>query len=380
MQPSELEDALLDAARRHFQEADLDGVAVFLDPQHPQRSLAEWGRTKFAIELDVEELVGKNADEVAEVLEERVRNAYREREVTYPVESCVDRAFRTEGVSPAETAQAIAGWANTKFNVDWSPEDVLGKQAAEVRDSLIEMSRSFFDGKLQTEIDQNVVGKSRDDAVAWAKKRFGRAWNQQRFEQFNRDRSNGEQSNGEQSNGEQSNGDLSAALFEQGREMLRWELTRLEQYVLLRIYDQAWKDHLLEMDHLKTAIMQRPLGGDQTHPQSQFAIEGRDLFRGMWERIAARVTDIVFKISATPDGDGGEDRQDTRSAGRLALGHADATGAGFASADQQAAMRAQGSDGKVETIRREQPRVGRNEPCPCGSGKKYKQCHGKGKG
>jgi len=62
--------------------------------------------------------------------------------------------------------------------------------------------------------------------------------------------------------------------------------------------------------------------------------------------------------------------------------HADATGAGFAGAgaDQAAAMRAQGAEAKVETIRREQPKVGRNEPCPCGSGKKYKQCHGKGVG
>ena len=83
-----------------------------------------------------------------------------------------------------------------------------------------------------------------------------------------------------------------------GREMLRWELSQLERYVLLRIYDQAWKDHLLEMDHLKSAIMQRPLGGDQSHPQSQFAIEGRDLFTQMWDRIANRVTDIIFKIRA----------------------------------------------------------------------------------
>ncbi|MHC4697931.1 MAG: SEC-C metal-binding domain-containing protein [Planctomycetota bacterium] len=155
------------------------------------------------------------------------------------------------------------------------------------------------------------------------------------------------------------------------------ELTRLEHAVLLRIYDLAWKDHLLEMDHLKDAIMQRPLGGDQTHPQSQFAIEGRELFSQMWARIAGRVTDIVFKIRAT----GGE--RDGVPGGRgplqVAMSHADATGAGFtgAAADHSAAMKAQGVEGKVETIRREAPKVGRNKPCPCGSGKKYKNCHGK---
>jgi preprotein translocase subunit SecA len=126
--------------------------------------------------------------------------------------------------------------------------------------------------------------------------------------------------------------------------------------------------------------MQRPLGGDQTHPQSQYAIEGRDLFTQMWGRISGRVTDIVFKIRAAggtdADGDGQADAQ--RGPRTFAFRHADSTGAGFASADQQAAMRAQGTEGKVETIRREQPKVGRNAPCPCGSGKKYKQCHGKG--
>ncbi|HOQ85599.1 MAG TPA: SEC-C metal-binding domain-containing protein, partial [Phycisphaerae bacterium] len=59
--------------------------------------------------------------------------------------------------------------------------------------------------------------------------------------------------------------------------------------------------------------------------------------------------------------------------------HDSAIGAGFAgaSADQQAGLRAQGEGAKPVTIRREQPKVGRNDPCPCGSGKKFKQCHGK---
>ncbi len=179
------------------------------------------------------------------------------------------------------------------------------------------------------------------------------------------------------------NGDVKAALLAQGREMLRWELTRLEQFVLLRLYDQAWKDHLLEMDHLKTAIMQRPLGGDQSHPQSQFAIEGRDLFSQMWTRIAERVTDIIFKVRLTQDAGEVSTLQGLKVA---KFSHADSTGAGFAgtqlasggtTADQAAAMRAQGTEGKVETIRREKPKIGRNAPCPCGSGKKYKQCHGK---
>ena len=197
--------------------------------------------------------------------------------------------------------------------------------------------------------------------MQWGRKRFSGWWDQRLFDQ--------------------AGDDLQAALEKQGEEMLRWELTQLEQFVLLRIYDQMWKDHLLEMDHLKHAIMQRPLGGDQTHPQSQYAIEGRDLFRQMWGRIDDRVTDIIFKVRASPrGGEGGAGVTAGTSGGPpISFGQADATGSAFsaAAADERAAMKAQGQQGKVETIRREQPRVGRNDPCPCGSGKKYKQCHGK---
>jgi len=139
---------------------------------------------------------------------------------------------------------------------------------------------------------------------------------------------------------------------------------------------QGWKDHLLEMDHLKHAIMQRPLGGDQTHPQSQYAIEGREQFRQMWKTIRERVTDMIFKVS---HGQAGEGAEESRRTSHLEARHDSSVGAGFAGAseDQQAAMRAQGEGAKPVTIRREAPKVGRNDPCPCGSGKKYKQCHGR---
>jgi preprotein translocase subunit SecA len=128
------------------------------------------------------------------------------------------------------------------------------------------------------------------------------------------------------------------------------------------------------MDHLKNAIMQRPLGGDQTHPQSQYAIEGRDQFAQMWKTIRERVTDMIFKVSA-----GGEPQQAGGGPQQLETRHDSAIGAGFAGGDedQQAAMRAQGEAAKPVTIRRAAPKVGRNDPCPCGSGKKYKQCCGR---
>ncbi|RIK68146.1 MAG: hypothetical protein DCC65_04320 [Planctomycetota bacterium] len=96
----------------------------------------------------------------------------------------------------------------------------------------------------------------------------------------------------------------------------------------------------------------------------------------MLDGVHERVTGIIFKARLS-------DETTHRSRYNIgAVRHADATNLGFsgqADRDRQAAMKAQGQEQKVETIRRDEPRVGRNDPCPCGSGKKYKQCHGRQK-
>ncbi|MCH7926133.1 MAG: SEC-C domain-containing protein, partial [Planctomycetes bacterium] len=355
MEPGEIEDALIESARRHYESANLDGIALYLDPGFPHRALCEWAQGKFDVKVDPEELLDTPKQEVAELMKTRVRDAYYEREIAYPVETCLQRAFGQDSPDSAVAAGIIVQWTRHKFRVDWTLEEVQGRSVEAIREDLLKLNRSFFEGRLEEEVEKNIAGKPNEEIIEWAEKRFGRAWSE---------RDHGDL-----------NGNLKAELLVRGRELLRWELSKLEQFVLLRIYDQAWKDHLLEMDHLKSAIMQRPLGGDTAHPQSQFSIEGRDLFNQMWARISTRVTDIIFKVRASNDGKSIAMPQSQT----MAQVHGDATGAGFAgaAADQVAAMRAQGTDGKVETIRREQPKVGRNAPCPCGSGKKYKQCHGK---
>ncbi|MBN2563806.1 MAG: SEC-C domain-containing protein [Phycisphaerae bacterium] len=105
------------------------------------------------------------------------------------------------------------------------------------------------------------------------------------------------------------------------------------------------------------------------------------MFQEMMDGIRDKVTSIIFRARLS-------DETEVRSRYRQANAqHADATNQGFTGVgpggggvarDRAAAMRAQGEQ-KVETIRREKPKVGRNQPCPCGSGKKYKHCCGRGK-
>ena len=261
--------------------------------------------------------------------------------------------------------QQIVDWANAKYLLDWTTDRLVNRSIDDIAQTLVAARDEFLNGgRLDGEIDAALTqhagaGNGSADLAglaAWARERFGRTVDMEGLQAPDADRR--------------------AVLRNAGEQLARWELTQLEKYVLLRIYDQGWKDHLLEMDHLKHAIMQRPLGGDQTHPQSQYAIEGREQFEQMWKAIRDRVTDMIFKVSASNwESENAPSRTINTN---LQARHDSATGAGFSgSADQQAAMRAQGEGAKPATIRRDQPRVGRNDPCPCGSGKKYKQCHGK---
>ena len=160
---------------------------------------------------------------------------------------------------------------------------------------------------------------------------------------------------------------------------------------MLVTLDAVWKDHMYGMDLLRHSIGLR--GYAEQDPKIAYKREGTRMFNEMLENFRERVTDLIFKVKIAGYGGGGYTEGD--GGGGPAAGapggggafasmtatKADATGAGFSAAaeDQQAAMRQQGEGGQAKTIRRETPRVGRNDPCPCGSGKKYKQCHGRGR-
>jgi len=356
MDAPEIEEALCEAAETHYESVDLSGIEAHLDESFGRSQMCSWARTKFDIAVDQDELTEKTIGEVTDLFKEKVRQAYHQREISYPVDQCIARAFSESTTDNAQACDMVCRWAKLKYNVAWNAEDVQGQRPEALAQKLRQLQEAYLDkGKLNAEIDEAIEAHNADELAQWGKDRFRASWNQELFDEADPDRR--------------------TVLYDAGRRWMRYELSLLEQYILLRIYDQAWKDHLLEMDRLKHAIMQRPMGGDQTHPQSQYAIEGREFFDQMWTLIHARVTDIIFKLHASgPD----EQPQPRAGPGPMSLQHADATNAAFArgASDESSAMRAQGQ-AKVETIRREEPRVKRNDPCPCGSGKKYKQCHGK---
>ncbi|MCY4489586.1 MAG: preprotein translocase subunit SecA [Deltaproteobacteria bacterium] len=155
--------------------------------------------------------------------------------------------------------------------------------------------------------------------------------------------------------------DLVTESYADKEERLGPELMRqLERIIMLQTIDVLWKDHLLNMDHLKEGIGLRGYG--QKNPLHEYQREGYELFQEMSDRIPEDVVGKLFTVEVDQERSATElEELETRQAPRqMMLSHGDGEG-----------------PERVSTVRRDGDKVGRNSPCPCGSGKKYKRCHGK---
>ena len=138
-----------------------------------------------------------------------------------------------------------------------------------------------------------------------------------------------------------------------------------ERIIMLNIIDAQWKDHLLSLDHLKQGI--GLVGYGQKDPLVEYKKQSFDLFQEMLDRIDTTTIRSLFNLQVVSE-QAPERLQQRRAARRPASLKFTGPNQGAAPAGEE--------NGKIKTVVRDQPKVGRNEPCPCGSGKKYKKCHG----
>ena len=135
-------------------------------------------------------------------------------------------------------------------------------------------------------------------------------------------------------------------------------LRHLEKVIMLQLIDTRWKDHLLAMDHLKEGIGLR--GYAQKNPLNEYKREAFEIFAAMMNLIKVEITEYLFKIQA------GKLEESVQKADGHRPRYIEHRGGGLAA----------NGDGKPAPVRREGRKIGRNESCPCGSGKKYKRCCG----
>ena len=160
-------------------------------------------------------------------------------------------------------------------------------------------------------------------------------------------------------------------------------LRRVERDVMLQVVDAQWKDHLYGLDHLKEGIGLRGYG--QRDPLVEYKRESFTMFQAMKERIDEETVKYLWRLRpVVREGEPATAGPAMRRAAPLSYNEPSqvasaafaGVGAAVAERDGPRPARTGGDDATVKTVRRDMPKVGRNAPCPCGSGKKYKKCHG----
>ena len=169
-------------------------------------------------------------------------------------------------------------------------------------------------------------------------------------------------------------------------------LTRVERDIMLQIVDQQWKDHLYSLDHLKEGIGLRGYG--QRDPLVEYKKESFALFQDMRTRIEEEIVRYLWWLKPVVEREGGEAKVSApvrpqakkpapltynnpqEQSARPVFPQAAAPAAGVDDLVQERQPARVGGDDVIKTVKRDEPKVGRNDPCWCGSGKKYKKCHG----
>ena len=149
---------------------------------------------------------------------------------------------------------------------------------------------------------------------------------------------------------------------------------QIYRYIFLEVLDKNWKEHLLAMDELRRGIGLRAIG--QKDPLVEYQFESFNLFQEMLDQVREGITEFALRVSVVTKEPEREERSKKWRESRDPFDIPAATGGSY-SDDME-------NPGALATAQKTQPvvndiKIGRNDPCPCGSGKKYKQCCGKNK-
>lgn len=153
-------------------------------------------------------------------------------------------------------------------------------------------------------------------------------------------------------------------------------MRKIEKQIMLQVLDNLWKDHLATMDHLRQGIHLRAYA--QKNPKQEYKRESFALFEQLLQNLKYEVIKFLSHVQIQHQDESElieARRREAAEREKLAFQHAAASA--MAEESLAGATAAPRPPEPPQTFTREQPKVGRNEPCPCGSGKKYKQCHGR---
>lgn len=344
--PEEIEEILVDAACSQIDKKDCSQIDEFLKDDFAVRTFVHATASKFDIKIKPDDLKKLKPDQAHQHILELVNRKYKEREISYPVEFAMNMVFGPQG-SNIYGFETLAEWTNKKYLAGFTAEQLQSMPERALYEKLIELSTGYNDGKLNDEIEARLTEADPADLALWANERFDAKLDPEELQDIDQARE---------------------TITNTARQFLRKELSDLEKYVLLQIYDSTWKDHLYAMDHLKESIFLRAFA--EKDPKVEYKHEGFRMFNEMQQTIQNRVADTIFKVRL----EAGAQRRNVWNVSSTQ--HDEVSQFSMAQRQRAAAAAPQGEI-KVKQIKHTQPKVGRNQPCPCGSGKKYKKCCGR---
>ncbi|MCK4851335.1 MAG: hypothetical protein KAT11_08290, partial [Phycisphaerae bacterium] len=283
MMPQDMRDAISEAAIQQVEAVDCSELSAMLAEGFRHRALADWVRERFDLRVGSAEFAAVGVEEVRSGLVGQIEQAYRQREIHYPVDWAMETTFAGSNTEDLFAVERLANWANRKYKESFKPEDFQGQELSAIRQRLLGLSRDFLENsRLTNEVDQGL--REFSDAP-------------QKLSQWASDRFNASLSASElgEEGGEQG---LREKLLAVGRDFIRRELSELERFILLHEYDAGWKEHLLSMDHLRDSIGLR--GYAERDPKIEYTREGSRLFEEMLQGVQSRVTGLLFKVKLTP--------------------------------------------------------------------------------
>jgi preprotein translocase subunit SecA len=360
-----LSELITEEAEKAITAIDLSEGQKFLEASWGRKSVLDWAKHKFQVPLTAEQLEGKSAADIKKLLYEMVMKLYKQKEIELPVKAGMAR-FMSDRTPAAGAGQrydreGLYRWAKGRFPGaadKLSEEEFRTQSRAKLAERLIEVSAEFFPKTSQEEIDVHLdeafsgarVSEAEDarELVEWVKTAYGLEIPQAALTGVSRK-------------------EARQILWNAFDSRYRMEMHGIERGLLLNFVDTSWKNHLYTMDYLRASVGLRSYA--QEDPKTVYKREGMKEFDTMWEGIDDKVTDSLFRVEEEADLSSLWAVQTTvhESAPRP-IAQAPAAAANGQTTNAT-------SEKKPEPIRNSGEKVGRNDPCPCGSGKKYKNCH-----
>jgi preprotein translocase subunit SecA len=359
---------LLPQVEEAIEKVDLADGAAMLEPDYGRQSVCAWARQKFGLTVRPEELADKDPEEIKDLLWERTQALYTQKDIEFPVQVALANFMSDRplpGGGQRYNREGLYQWAKERFAdaAHLFSEDAFRTHSrSQLRELLLEASRKCYpaDGyqRIAAALDRHFADA---DVLREAKAAELAAWARDALRLTvdaaaltGQDRAGAEQ--------------VLANAFD---DRYRPEMRGMERWLLLDRLDYDWKDHLYAMDHLRSGI--GLVGYAQVDPKTEYKREGMKLFDKMWEDVQAKVTDYIFRMEEVAQYSADARWQISATVHEQAP-RGLPTSDGMRAQQDAAIAGSQQSDKKIEPIRNRGQRVGRNDPCPCGSGKKYKNC------